>query len=374
MSPMPSHDSLLTPTRLGALTLRNRIVMSPMTRTRATFDHVPTEPMVDYYRQRASAGLIITECAMVAPKASAFITDPGIYSDEQVAQWRKVTDAVHAEGGLIALQIWHPGRAAHPFNNDGAETVSSTDRAIKDDGIPTLQGTVPQVAPRRLRLDELPGIVAQFRAAAVNAQRAGFDAVQVHGAHGYLIDQFLRDSVNDRQDEYGGSIENRARLLFEIVDAVIEVYGADRVGLRISPLVAYNDISDSDPIALVRYVAEQFEARGAAFFELRHNQFDDAAERELAQLARGILKRVPLLLNGGYTREAGEADIASGVADAIVYGKPYIANPDLVERFALRAPLNDVDFSKLYAGGASGYVDYPRLSASAAAVTADATA
>jgi len=198
--------------------------------------------------------------------------------------------------------------------------------------------------------------------------------VQVHGAHGYLIDQFLRDSVNDRNDEYGGSIENRARLLFEIVDAVIDVYGADRVGLRISPLVAYNDISDSDPVALVRYVAEQFEARGAAFFELRHNQFDDAAERELAQLARGILKRVPLLLNGGYTREAGEADIASGVADAIVYGKPYIANPDLVERFAQHAPLNDVDFSKLYAGGASGYVDYPRLSASAAAVTADATA
>lgn len=353
-------DKLLTPVKLGDLQLRNRIVMSPMTRTRASLAHVPGELMVEHYAQRADAGLIITECSMVSADASAFITDPGIYSDEQVAQWRKVTDAVHAAGGLIAMQIWHPGRATHPYNNDGVESISSTDRAIRDDGINTLAGKVPQSRPRRLRTDELPGIVAQFRKAAENAKRAGFDAVQIHGAHGYLLDQFLRDSVNDRTDGYGGSIANRARLLFEVIDAAIEVYGAGRVGVRISPLVPFNDVSDSDPVGLVRYVAEQFERRRAGFFELRHNQHSDPKELELAGIARNILT-VPLLLNGGYTRESGEADVASGLADAIVYGKPYIANPDLVERFRLRAPLNEVDFSKLYMGGASGYTDYPRL-------------
>lgn len=352
-------DKLLTPVQLGDLQLRNRIVMSPMTRSRANLRHIPGEMMADYYAQRADAGLIITECSMVSADASAFITDPGIYSDEQVAAWRKVTDAVHAKGGLIAMQIWHPGRATHPYNNDGVESVSSTDRAIRDDGINTLAGKQPQFKPRRLRTDELPGIVAAFRKGAENAKRAGFDAVQIHGAHGYLVDQFLRDSVNDRKDEYGGSIANRARLLFEVVDAAIEVYGAGRVGLRVSPLVAYNDISDSDPAALVRYVAEQFEKRRGGFFELRHNQHSDPKELELAGIARNILT-APLLLNGGYTRESGEADVESGLADAIVYGKPYIANPDLVERFRLRAPLNEVDFSTLYTGGASGYTDYPR--------------
>jgi N-ethylmaleimide reductase len=351
-------DKLLTPVQLGELQLRNRIVMSPMTRSRASLAHVPSALMVEHYAQRASAGLIISECTMVSPQASAFITDPGIYNDEQVAQWRKVTDAVHAASGLIAMQLWHPGRATHPYNNDGAESISSTDRAIRDDGINTLAGKVPQSKPRRLRIDELPGIVAQFRNAAANAKRAGFDAVQIHGAHGYLLDQFLRDSVNDRKDAYGGTIANRARLLFEVIDAAIEVYGAGRVGLRISPLVAYNDISDSDPAALVRYVAEQFQLRRGGFFELRHNQHDMPAELELAGIARNILT-VPLLLNGGYTRESGEADVASGLADAIVYGKTYIANPDLVERFRLRAPLNVVDFSTLYSGGASGYTDYP---------------
>ncbi|WP_428310712.1 alkene reductase [Hydrocarboniphaga sp.] len=352
-------DKLLTPVKLGDLQLRNRIVMSPMTRTRASLSHVPSELMVEHYTQRADAGLIITECSMVSADASAFITDPGIFNDAQIAAWRKVTDAVHAKGGLIAMQIWHPGRATHPYNNDGVESVSSTDRAIRDDGINTLAGKQPQATPRRLRIDELPGIVAQFRKGAENAKRAGFDAVQIHGAHGYLLDQFLRDSVNDRKDEYGGSIANRARLLFEVVDAAIAVYGAGRVGLRISPLVAYNDVSDSDPVELVRYVAEQFEKRRGGFFELRHNQHSDPKELELAGIARNILT-VPLLLNGGYTRESGEADVESGLADAIVYGKPYIANPDLVERFRLRAPLNEVDFSTLYAGGASGYTDYPR--------------
>lgn len=356
----PPADPLLSPVRLGALQLRNRVVMSPMTRARAEPGHVPGELMVEHYRQRAGAGLIITECTMVSPHASAFINEPGIYDDTQVAAWRRVTDAVHAAGGLIAIQLWHPGRAAHPYTNGGIRSVSSSERAIRDDGILTPRGKVPQDVPRRLALEEIPAIVAQFRAAAENARRAGFDAVQLHGAHGYLLDQFLRDSVNDRTDAYGGPIENRARLLFETIDAAIEVFGADRVGLRISPLVAYNDISDSDPQRLVAYVAEQFERRGGAFFELRHNQHDEPAEEELARIARGILS-VPLLRNGGYDRDSGAADLAAGKADAIVYGRPYIANPDLVERFRRRAPLNAVDFSRLYTPGPEGYIDYPAL-------------
>lgn len=354
-------DLLPTPVTLGALQLRNRLVMSPMTRARAEPGHVPGPLMTEYYRQRADAGLILTECSMVDAKASAFINDPGIYNEAQVAGWKQVTDAVHAAGGLIAVQIWHPGRASHPFINNGAESISSTDRAIRDDGINTPQGVVPQVAPRRLRTDEIAGVVAQFRQAALNARKAGFDAIQIHGAHGYLIDQFLRDSVNDRDDEYGGNLQNRARFLLEILDATIDAIGADRVGLRISPLVAYNDIADSQPAALVAYVAEQFAKRGGAFFELRHNQHDVPEERELARIARDKLGRVPLLLNGGFDAETGEAALREGRADAIVYGKPYIANPDLATRYERGSALNTVDFSTLYTPGAKGYTDYPAL-------------
>ncbi|WP_341917118.1 alkene reductase [Hydrocarboniphaga effusa] len=355
---------LHTPTQLGELSLRNRIVMSPMTRTRNEPGHVPGALVVEHYADRADAGLIITECTSVSADASAFGDDPGIYNEAQVAGWKRVTDAVHAKGGLIALQIWHPGRATHPFINDGVVSISSTDRAIRDDGINTPKGLVPQANPRALRTDEIPGIVAQFKAGAENAKRAGFDAIQIHGAHGYLIDQFLRSSVNDRSDEYGGSIENRARLLLEITDAIIGVFGAGRVGVRISPLVAYNDISDADPQALVAYVAEQYARRGAGFFELRHNDHRVAEELELARIARARLGSVPLLRNGGYGGPDGDEDIVAGRADAIVYGKPFIANPDLVSRLASGAELNAVDFTTLYAGGAKGYNDYPRLAAS----------
>jgi len=352
---------LHTPTQLGDLSLRNRIVMSPMTRTRNEPGHVPGALVVEHYADRADAGLIVTECTSVSADASAFGDDPGIYNEAQVAGWKRVTDAVHAKGGLIALQIWHPGRATHPFLNNGAESISSTNRAIRDDGIHTPKGTVPQANPRALRTDEIPGIVAQFKAGAENARRAGFDAIQIHGAHGYLIDQFLRSSVNDRSDQYGGTLENRARLLLEITDAVIGVFGAGRVGVRISPLVAYNDISDADPQALVAYVAEQYAKRGTGFFELRHNDHSKAEELELARIARAKLGSVPLLRNGGYGGADGDEDVVAGRADAIVYGKPFIANPDLVERLAIGAELNAVDFTTLYAGGAKGYNDYPRL-------------
>ena len=357
---MSKQNLLFAPLKAGALELPNRVVMSPLTRSRAEAEHVPGDLIAEYYAQRAGAGLIIAEATMTAGDASAFIAEPGIYSPEQVVGWKKVTDAVHAGGGRIALQIWHPGRATHPLLNDGLQPVSSTDKPIRDSQIQTLQGKYDYPAPRRLEVGELAGIVELFRAAAENARDAGFDAVQVHGAHGYLLDQFLRDGVNDRTDQYGGSLENRARLLFEVVDAAIEVFGADRVGLRISPLVPFNDMVDSDPRALVQYVAEQLERRGAAFLDLRHADHAAPAEEVLARVARRAY-RGALMRNGGFDQASGEAALQAGTADAIIYGKPFIANPDLVERFRHGAELAPVDFATLYTRGPKGYTDYPAL-------------
>lgn len=348
------------PLQIGDLKLSNRIIMAPLTRVRAGPTHVPNELMAEYYSQRASAGLIFTECSMVDSAASAFMGEAGIYSDEHVAAWRKVTDAVHAKGGLIAMQIWHPGRATHADINAGAEPVSSSAVPIRDASTATPTGKHPYPTPRALQIEELPAVVAQFRQAAHRAKQAGFDGVQLHGAHGYLLDQFLRDSVNQRNDAYGGSIENRARLLFEVMDAVIEVWGRQRVGVRISPLVDFNDISDSQPAALLSYVLEQCQARNIGYFELRHDQWDRPAEMELAKLARGLFSGA-LLLNGGFDGASGEAAVADGRADAIVYGKSFISNPDLVERIRLDAPLNAFNPKTFYSPGPAGYIDYPSL-------------
>lgn len=357
---MTSNNLLLSPLKVGDLQLPNRVVMSPLTRARADGGHVPGALVAEYYAQRAGAGLIIAECTMVSDEASAFVAEPGVYNAAQVAGWKQVTDAVHARGGLIALQIWHPGRATHPLNNHGVQPVSSSDKPIRGEQASTAQGPRDYPVPRALATAELPGIVAQFRAAAENAKAAGFDAVQVHGAHGYLIDQFLRDSVNDRGDRYGGSIENRARLLFEVIDAAIEVYGAGRVGLRISPLVPFNDMQDSDPRGLVQYVAAQLQQRGAAFLDLRHAQYDTPQEQELARIARRAYGGV-LMRNGGFDQHSGEAALEHGTADTIIYGKPFISNPDLVERFRQGAELAAVDFATLYTPGPKGYTDYPAL-------------
>lgn len=348
------------PLQIGDLNLSNRVIMAPLTRVRAGPTHVPNELMAEYYSQRASAGLIFTECSMVDPAASAFMGEAGIYSDEQVAGWRTVTDAVHAKGGLIAMQIWHPGRATHADINAGVEPVSSSAVPIRDASTHTPTGKHPYPTPRALQKEELPGVVAQFRQAAHRAKQAGFDGVQLHGAHGYLLDQFLRDSVNQRNDAYGGSIENRARLLFEVMDAVIEVWGRQRVGVRISPLVDFNDISDSQPAALLSYVLEQCQARNIGYFELRHDQWDRPAEMELAKLARGLFSGA-LLLNGGFDGASGEAAVADGRADGIVYGKAFISNPDLVERIRLDAPLNAFNPKTFYSPGPAGYIDYPSL-------------
>ena len=349
---------LFTAVKVGDLTLANRIVMAPLTRARAGREHLPNELLAEYYAQRAGAGLVLTEATMVAADGCAFTAEAGIWDAERVAGWKKVTDAVHQAGGLIAVQLYHPGRAAHSLLNAGVQPISSSDKAIRNGTIHTPAATQPYEVPRALRTDELPGIVATFGKAAENAKQAGFDAVEVHGAHGYLLDQFLRDGVNDRSDAYGGSIENRARLLFEVTDAAIAVFGAGRVGLRISPLVPFNDMLDSDPSALVAYVATQLERRGAAFLDLRHDQHDRPAEQELAKIARAAYTGT-LMRNGGFDQASGEAALAEGSADAIVYGKLYIANPDLVERFRVRAPLAQLDSQTLYSPGPRGYTDYP---------------
>jgi len=319
--------------------------------------------MAEYYSQRASAGLVMTECTMVAENASAFIAEAGIFNDATLAGWKHVTDAVHAKGGLIMMQIWHPGRASHSAINGGTQPISSCSKPIRNGSTQTPNGKEPYEVPRALRTEELPGIVDLFRQATIRAKAAGFDGVQIHGAHGYLIDQFLRDSPNDRTDAYGGSMENRARLLLEVADAAIEVFGAGRVALRISPLVPFNDMADSDPAALVQYVAAQMSARKLAFLELRHEQHDRPAEIALATLAREHFHGV-LMLNGGFDRTSGEEAVRSGRADAIVYGKLFIANPDLVARFRLGdAPLNPLRTATLYGRGPEGYTDYPAMSA-----------
>ncbi len=352
---------LLAPFQLGSLSIPNRVLFAPLTRVRADADNVPGDLMAEYYGQRASAGLLIAEATMVASDAQAWPHQPGIHSTAHVAGWRRVTDAVHAAGGRIYLQIWHPGRATHPALNKGAQPVSSSNKPIRDDVIHTPEGKLPYPAPRALRADEIPGIVELFRRAAENARLAGFDGVQVHGAHGYILDQFLRDGVNDRTDAYGGSIANRARLLFEVVDAASAVFGAGRVGLRISPLVPFNDMSDSDPAGLVAHVAAESEKRRLGFLELRHDHHDRPAEIELAKVARKHFSGA-FVRNGGFTRDAGEAAIREGLGDAIAYGVPFLANPDLPVRFLRNAPLNQPDPKTFYAiSTRAGYTDYPFL-------------
>ncbi|NJS35288.1 MAG: alkene reductase [Brachymonas sp.] len=344
----------------GDISVSNRIFHAPLTRTRADRDNVPGDLMATYYAQRASAGLLLAEATMVSNGTQTWLQQPGVHNAAQVAGWRKVTDAVHAKGGRIMLQIWHPGRATHSAIS-GAEVVAPTDKAIMGSEIHTPAGKQAYPAPRRLRTDEIPAIVESFRRAFENAKVAGFDGVQVHGANGYLIDEFLRDGANDRSDAYGGSIENRVRFLLEIVDAAIAVWGAGRVGLRISPVVAVNDVTDSDPVALTAYVAQQAAKRGLSHLEIRHGQHDAPQELAVAQAAREHMKQ-GLVLNGGFTRESGEATLASGLADAIAYGKAFLANPDLPARFERNAVLNAVDMAHLYTTESpQGYIDYPSL-------------
>ena len=355
------HPSLFTPVTLGSLALSNRILMAPLTRCRADAAHVPTNLMVDYYAQRASAGLIVAEATMAIEGNSAFGgREPGIYSAAQVAAWKKVTDAVHAKGGKIALQIWHGGRACHSYFNRGAQPVAPSALRIENDETHTPEGKKPYEIPRELRDDELSGIVAGFRHAAENARLAGFDGVEVHGANGYLLDEFLRDGSNQRKGPYGGPIANRAKLLLEVVDAVIGVWGKDRVGVRISPLNSYNFMKDSDPVALTSYVATQLNQRGIAFLHLMRGDFFGLQKADVVSPARAAFKGA-LIGNMGYSpTEAAEA-INAGMLAAVAFGHHYVSNPDLVDRVRAGVALVEPDGNTFYSNGAQGYTDYSAM-------------
>lgn len=358
-----STSDLFQPCQLGSLSLANRIVMAPLTRSRAGAGDVPTPLMATYYAQRASAGLLITEAAQISPQGKGYIQTPGIYSAQQIAGWKQITDAVHEQGGKIVIQLWHVGRISHPeLQADGALPVAPS--AVKATGqVFTGSGMVDMVTPRALELDELPGIVADFRQAAQNARAAGFDGIEIHGANGYLLDQFLRDQTNRRTDRYGGSIENRARLLLEVVDAVLEVWEKDRVGVRLSPLSPANDIADSDPEPLFTYVVKQLAARDIGFVHIIEGVTggprDTGHSFQIATLRP--LFQGTYIANNGYTRELALSVRAANGADLIAFGKPFISNPDLVERLRLNAPLTPPDQATFYGGDAHGYTDYPFL-------------
>lgn len=353
--------SLFSPLTAGALHLPNRILMAPLTRCRADADHNPTPVMAEYYAQRAGAGLLIAEATMVMEGNSAFWREPGIYSDAQVQGWKTVTDAVHDKGGRIVLQLWHGGRACHPLLNHGAQPVAPSALPITGDEVHTPEGKKPYVTPRELRDDEIPGIVAGFQKAAENALKAGFDGVEVHGANGYLLDEFLRDGSNKRGGPYGGPLENRARLMLEVLDAVIGVWGADRVGLRISPLNSYNSMIDSDPVELTRHIARQCETRGIAYLHVMRADFFQAQQGDVLTPAREEFKGV-LIGNMGYSADEAAQAVADGKIDAAAFGVPFLANPDLPARFAAKAPLNDADPATFYTPGPRGYTDYPAMS------------
>lgn len=364
MNPFPimHNNSLLTPIKLGSQLLSNRIVMAPLTRCRADENHIPTPVMAEYYAQRASAGLIVAEATMVMDGNSAFgAREPGIYSAAQVQAWRDITEAVHAKNGKIFLQIWHGGRACHSLLNHGAQPVAPSALRIENDETHTPEGKKPYEVPRELRDNELPGIVNGFRKAAENAKAAGFDGVEIHGANGYLLDSFLRDGSNQRSGSYGGSIENRARLLLEVTDAISEVWGADRVGVRISPLNSYNDMRDSDPVALTSHVAKELNSRDIAYLHLMRGDFFGIQKADVVSPARAAFHGV-LIGNMGYSAEEGDRAISSGAVDAIAFGHHYISNPDLVARIEHAQPLVEPDAATFYSGGAEGYVDYPIFS------------
>lgn len=355
-----AHDALFSPLKLGALTLPNRILMAPLTRCRAEDGHVPGPLMAQYYAQRASAGLIIAEATMAMAGNSAFWREPGVYSPAQVKGWKRVTDAVHAAGGHIALQIWHGGRACHPLLNDGAAPVAPSAIPITDDEARTPQGKQPYVTPRELRDDEIPAIVAGFAQAARNAKAAGFDMVEVHGANGYLLDEFLRDGANKRSGSYGGPIENRARLTFEVLGAVIGVWGADRVGLRLSPLNSYNSMSDSDPVGLISYMAKELNRFGLAYLHVMRGDFFQQQTGDVMTPARAQFKG-SLIGNMGYDADEADAAIRDGKLDAVAFGAAFLANPDLPARIRAGAPLNAPNPATFYTPGPEGYTDYPAM-------------
>lgn len=361
------NSNLFDSFQLGSNTLDNRIVMAPMTRLRAD-GNIPTQLMAEYYAQRASAGLIITECTMISPLSQGYMNVPGIYNNEQVEGWKLVTDAVHAQGGKIFLQIWHSGRVAHSALLNGEKPIAPS--AIAATGqLHTPIGKVDIETPRALETSEISEIIAQFRQAAVNAQQAGFDGIELHGAFGYLIDQFLQDGSNQRQDKYGGSIENRARFLLEVVEAVTQVWGGDYVGIKLSPSNTFYGMFDSDPQATFSYVIKALNDFNLAYIHLMEANEIDLNTRKVINPVLPVFRPLyqgNIITNGGYNKETGNSAIASGNAQLVSYGKPYLANPDLVKRFSINAKLNEPNPRTFYGRGNTedakvGYTDYSAL-------------
>ena len=365
---MSTPTKLFEPFKLGPITLENRVVMAPLTRNRAVPPGMVPSPLaIDYYGQRASAGLLVTEASQVSQQGQGYQDTPGIYSAEQVAAWRKVTDRVHARGGHIFIQLWHVGRISHTaLQAGGAAPVAPS--AIRAKTKTFVNGTFADVSePRALELAEIPGIVDDFRRAAANAREAGFDGVEIHGANGYLLDQFAKDGANKRTDSYGGSIENRARLMLDVSKAVVAEIGAERTGIRISPVTPANDISDSNPQALFDYIVDGLNALKLVYIHVIEGATGgprDNAPFDYASLRKRFSGAY--MANNGYDFALATKVLNEGAADLIAFGKPFISNPDLVERLKRGAPLNEWDKATFYGGGAKGYTDYPTLQTEAA--------
>lgn len=347
--------TLFDPIVIGDLELPNRIIMAPLTRCRADEGRVPNALMAEYYTQRADAGLILSEATSVTPMGVGYPDTPGIWSDDQVRGWTNITKAVHANGGRIFLQLWHVGRISDPLYLNGETPVAPS--AIKPAGHVSLVRPIKEfVTPRALETEEIADIVEAYRIGAENAKAAGFDGVEVHGANGYLLDQFLQSSTNQRTDQYGGSVENRARLLLEVTDAVIGVWGAGRVGVHLAPRMDSHDMGDADPLATFGYVARELGKRGVAFICTREKAADDSIGPKLKEIFGGVY-----IANERFTKEAASEWLESGKADAVAFGIPFIANPDLVTRLQKGAAWNEPHPETFYAKGPVGYLDYPRL-------------
>ena len=351
--------NLFDPITIGALTLPNRIIMSPLTRSRAGSSRIPNALMQEYYVQRASAGLILTEATSISPMGVGYADTPGIWSTEQVAGWKSITTAVHKAGGRILLQLWHVGRISDPMFLGGGLPVAPS--AIAAAGhVSLVRPEKPFVVPRALALEEIPTIIEAYRQGAQNALAAGFDGVEIHGANGYLLDQFLQDKTNHRSDPYGGTLENRARLMLEVTDAVISVWGADRVGMHLAPRGDANDMGDSHPAATFTYIAKELSNRGIAFICARESLGENRLGPQLKAAFSGVY-----IANEKFTKETAEQVIAKHEADAVAFGKLFIANPDLPYRFQINAPLNEPDTTTFYSSGPKGYTDYPFLESDA---------
>ncbi|WP_146653523.1 alkene reductase [Labilithrix luteola] len=351
---MQTSSILFQPVEIGALELPNRIIMAPLTRARAGDVRVPNDLMREYYVQRASAGMILTEATSVTPRGVGYADTPGIWSDEQTAGWKRITEAVHAAGGRILLQLWHVGRISDPVFLNGQRPVAPS--AIAAGGhVSLVRPHRPFVVPQALELSEIPGVIEAFRKGAQNAQRAGFDGVEIHGANGYLLDQFLQTASNLRTDAYGGTVENRARLTLEVTDAVTSVWGADRVGMHLAPRGDTHSMGDENPLETFTYLVRELGGRKLAFICARESLGENRLSPKLKEAFGGAY-----IANEGFTKDAAERVILEGEADAVAFGRPFIANPDLPARFLTSAPLTPPDPTTFFASGPQGYTDYPR--------------